>query len=609
MKQHLYTLAFALLPSTLLAQNYQELDVNNVRARFYSHGLIGMNLANSTPEFEVPNGGGAHPLYSAGLWIGGMDAGNALHLAAICYEPLGSSDWYPGPLTINGAASTTPSVQAAYDQVWALNNDDVVLQQGYCDCLSDPNCDPSVQFPGYQMPLYFNTWPAIGDAGAGFDLYQAPFIDYNADGDYNPADCDAPCGPGDGSLYFIFNDNGGAHQNTQGLPIGIEVQATPFAYDGPSAALSNTIFVQYRIINRGTSTLTNTYLGLFADFDLGCSGDDYVGCDVSRSLFYVYNGAANDAGAACIGGTQGYGTLPPAFGATILCGAYQDPDALDNPLVPDYTVASQQLGSVYDDWGYGYGDSVIDNERLGLSYFAHYDNTNGNTGNPVLANQYYNLLHGISAGGTSLTYGGNGYTGSLPTRYAFPNSSDPLGWGTGGLPQAPWTEVSAGNPPDDRRGVGSMGPFTLAPGDVNRIVVAFTYARSPVGGPMNSVSALQARVDSIRAFAMANDFCGGMREDVACLNGTVGMGEPQLVADPSITVYPVPASDLLNIVLPTTMRGAALHVVDAVGRVVIRVRGTGSLQRTLDLSHLADGHYTLIAEHDEIRRHARFVKE
>ena len=608
--KHISTLiGCALLSVGLSAQNYQDLDVNNIRARFYSHGLIGMDLANGTPEFEVPNGGGAHPLFSAGLWIGGVDGGNALHLAAMSFEPLGSSDWYPGPLTINGSASTTPAVMAAYDQVWSLNNADVILQQAYCDCLSDPNCDEALQFPGYQMPGYFNTWPAIGDFGAGFDLYQAPFIDYNGNGDYHPADCDAPCGPGDGSLYFIFNDNGGTHQNTQGLPIGIEVQATPFAYDGPSAASDNTIFVQYRIINRGTVTLSNAYIGLFTDFDLGCSADDYVGCDVSRSMWYVYNGTANDAGAACVGGAQGYGTLPPAFGATILCGAYQDQDALDNPLTTDYADASAQLGSMYPDWGYGYGDSILDNERLGLGYFTHYDNGGGNTGNPVLSNQYYNLLHGVSAGGTALTYGDNGYTGSLSTRYAFPDDNDPLAWGTGGVPQVPWSEVSAATVPGDRRGVGSMGPLTLEPGQINRILVAFTYARSPVGGPMGSVFALQARVDSIRAFATANDFCGGMREDVPCFGHINGPAAIEELTDGSITLYPVPTSDLLNIMLPTTMRGALLQVTDALGRTVIQVPGTVSLQRTLDLSHLADGHYTLIGSADGVQAHARFIKE
>ena len=605
----LWSLFFALVGSQAGAQNFSELDVNNIRARFYSHGLIGMDLLNNTPQFEVPNGGGAHPLFSAGLWIGGLDSGNLLRLAAMCYEPLGSSDWYPGPLTNDGTASTTQAVQSAYDQVWPVDNSEVVLQQAYCNCLSDPNCDPAVDFPGYQMPLWFNTWPAIGDFGSGFDLYQAPFTDYNSDGDYNPTDCDAPCSPGDGSLYFIFNDKGGAHQNSQGLPIGIEVQATPFAYEGPNAALANTVFVQYRIINRGMLTLDDAYISLFTDLDLGCSADDYVGCDVGRSMWYVYNGTADDAGAACIGGTQGYGTLPPAFGATILCGAFQDPDALDNPFTTDYATAVAQGGAVYAGWGQGYGDSIVDNERLGLSYFTYYDNYGGAMGNPVLANQYYGAMHALWNDGTPQTYGGNGYGGTTPTRYAFPEGTDPLGLGTGGVTQTPWTEVSAANPPNDRRGVGTMGPITLEPGAINRILVAFTYARSNDGGLMNSVAALQARVDSIRAFSDAQGFCDGFGEDVPCFSQPVGINDPLNVDEATINVHPVPTSGVLNVNLPPSVQRATLRIVDAIGRTVLAENKSYSTTRTLDVSHLDVGQYTVVAEQDGVRRYARFTKE
>lgn len=607
MKHHPYPLLFALLTfagQNAHAQAYAELDINNVRARFYSHGLIGMNLANGTPEFEVPNGGGAHPLFSAGLWIGGQDAGNSLRLAAMCYEPLGFSDWFPGPLTNDGTASTTPAVQAAYDQVWQLDNNEVATHQAYCNCLGDPNCDPAVDFPGYQMPMGFNNWPAIGDVGAGFDLYQAPFTDYNNDGDYDPTGCDAPCGPGDGSLYFIFNDKGGAHENSQLLPIGVEVQATPFAYSSTNAALDNTVFVEYVIINRGMLTLSDTYISLFTDFDLGCANDDYVGCDVGRSMWYVYNGAPNDAGAACAGGVQGYGTEPPAFAATILCGVMQDADLLDNPLVADYEQATVGRGAMYPDWGVGYGDTTVDNERMGLCRFAYYDSSTSNTSAPVLGSQYYNSMRGLWNDGTQLSYGGTGYGGETPARYAFPDNSDPLGQGTNGTPQAPWTEVGAGNAPYDRRGVGTMGPVTLEPGAEHRILVAFTYARSGDGGAMSSVGALKARVDSVRAFAMERDLCSG----ASCLNGSM-VGIDEATEGEPIFLHPVPTNGILTVALPSALNGASLHIVDAIGRKIHSERKTISATRILDVSHLANGHYTLIAERDGLRRYARFTKE
>lgn len=605
MRHSLPLVALALFPAGLCAQNYHELDANNIRARFYSHGLIGMNFATGEPEFEVPNGGGAHPLFSAGLWIGGMDMGNSLRLAAMCYEPLGSSDWYPGPLTVDGTASTTPAVQAAYDQVWPIDNAAVLLQQEYCACLDDPNCDEAVEFPGYQMPLWFNTWPAIGDFQNGFAQYQAPFFDHNSNGDYDPTGCDRPCTPGDEALFFIFNDKGGTHQNSQGQPIGVEVQATPFAYSSANAALDNTVFVEYKIINRGTLSLSDTYISLFTDFDLGCANDDYVGCDVSRSMWYVHNGTANDAGAACVGGAQGYGTEPPAFAATILCGVRQDQDGLDNPFVPDHAQATAQLGSMYPDWGVGFGDNIGDNERMGLCRFSYYDNSSTDTGNPLLANQYYNSMRGFWNDGSALTYGGNGYGGTIPARFAFPDDSDPLGQGTNGSVQPPWSEVGAGNAPYDRRGVGTMGPITLEPGDEQRILVAFTYARSSGGGAMNSVGALKARVDSVRAFAMAHDFCSG----ATCLNGSVLSVNDVAAEVAPIILGPVPTNGALTVTLPTELRGATLYIVDALGRTVMTTTRTTSAQRTLDVASLADGHYTLIAQLDGTSRHERFVKE
>lgn len=605
MRHFLPLAALALLPTGLSAQNYYELDANNIRARFYSHGLIGMNFATGEPEFEVPNGGGAHPLFSAGLWIGGMDIGNSLRLAAMSYEPLGSSDYYPGPLRTDGTASTTAAVQAAYDQVWPIDNAAVLLQQEYCACVDDPNCDEAAEFPGYQMPLWFSTWPAIGDYADGFDLYQAPFLDNNNDNDYDPADCDRPCTPGDEALFFIFNDKGGTHQNSQGQPIGVEVQATPFAYASANAALDNTVFVEYKIINRGVVGLTDAYISLFTDFDLGCANDDYVGCDVGRSMWYVYNGTANDAGAACVGGAQGYGTEPPAFAATILCGVRQDQDALDNPFVADHAQATAQLGSMYPDWGVGFGDNIVDNERMGLCRFSYYDNSSTDTGNPLLANQYYNSMRGFWNDGSALTYGGNGYGGAIPARFAFPDDSDPLGQGTNGSVQPPWSEVGAGNAPYDRRGVGTMGPITLEPGDEQRILVAFTYARSSGGGAMSSVGALKARVDSVRAFAMAHDFCSG----ATCLNGSVLSVNDVAAEVAPIILGPVPTNGTLTVTLPTELRGATLHIVDAVGRTVMTNTRTTSAQRTLNVASLADGHYTLIAQLDGTSRHARFVKE
>lgn len=67
MDRKLFALLGAIgMPAFLFAQAYGTLEINDVRARFHSHGLISEDVLNQQPEFEVPAGGGAHTMYSAG---------------------------------------------------------------------------------------------------------------------------------------------------------------------------------------------------------------------------------------------------------------------------------------------------------------------------------------------------------------------------------------------------------------------------------------------------------------------------------------------------------------------------------------------------------------
>ena len=78
--------------SVLRAQSYAELDINNIRARFYSDGMISYD--NGQSQFEVPNGDGTHTMFAASLWMGGLNSGNNLCLAAVRFNQVGE-DWWP----------------------------------------------------------------------------------------------------------------------------------------------------------------------------------------------------------------------------------------------------------------------------------------------------------------------------------------------------------------------------------------------------------------------------------------------------------------------------------------------------------------------------------
>jgi len=119
--------------------------------------------------------------------------------------------------------------------------------------------------------------------------------------------------------------------------------------------------------------------------------------------------------------------------------------------------------------GVGFGDGIEDNERYGMKKFMYFNNGgNPAQSDPSIAPEYYNYLKGIWKDGTVMEYGGNGHVSSgaygPAANFMFPELSDPCFWGTNGEePYGPveWTETSAGNPPNDRRGLSVMGPLLL----------------------------------------------------------------------------------------------------------------------------------------------------
>jgi hypothetical protein len=258
--------------------------------------------------------------------VAGTDANNQLHVAAMMYETPTNGDFWTGPLTADGTATTTPAVAAAYDQVWCVTKAEIDLQFAYFNCADDPNCDPTVQFPGYQVPASFLGWPGNGDVFAGYNLVQAPYFDRNLDGMYNPDDGDAPCIQGDKACFMTYND-GKVHPLTGTPPLGLQVRMMPFVYLSGDPALANTVFLRAHLVNQSTMTYTDARVGLFADFDLGNAFDDLVGTDAARNLIYAYNGDNLDE--AWSGG-PGYGNEPPACGAVLLRGPRLDPNGLDD---------------------------------------------------------------------------------------------------------------------------------------------------------------------------------------------------------------------------------------------------------------------------------------
>jgi len=598
MNKYFGSLLATLLSSSMLMGQYANntLDMNDASVRFMSNGLIGFNWTNGSLGYfipKTPDNSGPSPLFQAGMWIGGLGPEGILHFAGETFEQNGH-DFFPGPLGTGASISSATSSQ--YDQLWKVNRLDALKQAAYYTCLADPNCDTQAEFPGYSIPPYFYDWPAHGDVSLGQAYDLAPFYDFNGDGIYDPSQGDSPCLPGDMALFNIYNDNLGSHTESGGNPIGVEVHMTSFEYSNNNPAINQTVFIRYQIFNRGALTLHDTYIGLFNDFDLGCGEDDYEQCDVHRSLSYVLNGDDDDL--EC-NGNPGYGTQPPAFGEVILQGPLLDADGIDNTdtlALPGYN-------------GTGFNDGIIDNERSGMSYYINFSNTNsGVQHDPSVPSEYYSYLRGRWLDGTPMAYGGTGYpidSSAVAAHYMYPGSSDPLGVGTSGQVMPPWTEASAGIGPGDKRGVTSMGPFTLAAGQEQYIVVAYVYARAASGGPTASAEALRLRTDSIRAFA--ETIPGLLSPGSPCDDLPTGITGFS-ARDQQLQLYPNPARGQLTVNVPGTHPQGRMDVIDAHGALVFS-RSINGASNSLDVGALAPGLYLVRVQDGAKYLSARFMKQ
>ena len=554
----------------LPASNSNQLLVNNVRAYLETNGTMWFE---EIAQYEIPYGSGKTSMFAAALWIGGLDINSQLKLAAVRFRQRGD-DFWTGPLTLNGA-SITQQTCADYDKFYKITRAEVENHK-----LNWDNAE-------YTMPNSIRDWPAHPyDLSAGQSFYLAPFFDYDEDGEYNPANGDYPyydldnelCPwttanralaaagmlpktpeerkgissgmvyadhvlKGDQTLYWIFNDKGGPHTESDGDPIGLEIRAQAFGFS-TNDELNNMTFYSYEIINRSTYDLTNTYFSQWVDPDLGYADDDYVGCDVARGLGYCYNGRNIDGQ----GLVQHYGAQPPAVGVDFFQGPYLDPDGYDNPsfngpaefgptlagncdivgwdgqLKPfswnpnpdsDSTVAmvedSMVLVRAEAINGVNFGDGIVDNERFGMRRFVYHNNDGSVVGDPGVAYEYYNMLRGIWRDNLKMKYGANAHPQNgakgPDCDFMFPGLTDPCNWGTmGDDPEAVlnygpngWTETAVGNAPADRRFMQSAGPFTLRAGAVNYITVGIPWARATSGGAAASVDALKIADDKCQS--------------------------------------------------------------------------------------------------------------
>ena len=559
------------------------LDINNIKAGIYADGGLFWNNTNSV--FEVPKGSGKLTIFASGLWIGGYDSGGQLHLAGQTYRQSGI-DFFPGPIDTTDTYGT--AYNTTYDRVWKINKCDIETYENWFMTGGPP---PNTYIDSAAMETITN-WPAFNMNGQPL----APFVDVNGDGVYDPIGSgDYPLIKGDQAIFFVYNDARGTHTETGGLPLGIEIQGMAYAYScSNDSALYNTIFTNYKIINKSGNRIDSAFIGNFTDTDIGWYNDDFIGCDVKRGAYYGYNGAAIDG----TGQASAYGNNPPAQAVVFLKGPYADQNGLDDSA---YTTPN----------GTGYGDGITDNERLGMSRFMNYNNdANPVNGNPGVnsggsIDDSYQYISGKWKNGTRWTYGGGGTAGTIQCNYMSPGISDPDGYGVGGNSINPivmpnWDETSSNNVPGDRRGVGSYGPFTFKPHTTQEIDFAYVYGRATSGGNLASVTVMKNRIDSVRQkFNTIITGCG-------CSTTT---GINTVVINNKFVIYPNPVSDNITVDYKPESKNVSIQIYDATGQLVKQEKTNFQSIQTISVNDLSNGLYLLNLQDGENIISKKFLKE
>jgi len=165
-----------------------------------------------------------------------------------------------------------------------------------------------------------------------------------------------------------------------------------------------------------------------------------------------------------------------------------------------------------------------------------------------------------------------------------------LNWGTGCVPPngpVNWTEITAGDAPNDKKGLSTSGPFTFKPGDREEFDFVYTWARDyNETTPWGSVGKLGIEVDTIRNSFIRNRLPNG--------NQFFGINDRQGIADMIVKVYPNPAANQFSIMLSSEPPSYTLMtLVNSQGLEVGSARHLTTKQATIDILGLPQGLYLI----------------
>lgn len=431
----------------------RRIDVNSINMFVANHGSFAYNLEAGDSGLFYPKGTDKSAVYASGLWLGANIISNVPDTTLGTVVAEYSMEYGPGSMQDLGTwdASSDP-LNIVYKVVRFTGARD---ESG--NLVDTMHVERTPNDAAFEDGLVHHAWSeymrGAAPKGAPWKYYRLPDTSTPAEGD--SVDVPGPDVKGDMMLWAVYNDADPArHTNDAGgsRPFGIEIQQTTFAFNR-QGALGNTVFMSYKLINKGSNTLEDMYISQWADPDLGGSAgytDDLVGCDTlpdgtgkPRSLGFVYNSTNNDGG---------YGAAPPALGYDFFRGP---------------NVAADGDPPVY----------------LGMTSFNKYINGT----DPATTDETYAYMQGLDLHGDPVT--------------------DPWGnvttYNVAGDPVSPGPNDWLDAVPADRRFMLSTGPFTMHPGDEQVVTCAIVVGQGK--NRLSSISALRFN-DEFAQDAFDKDF-------------------------------------------------------------------------------------------------------
>jgi hypothetical protein len=326
----------------------------------------------------------------------------------------------------------------------------------------------------------------------------ADFYDGNNNGYYDPVDIngngvwdsneDSPAIIGDLTTFTVYNDGRPNYERrfSNVYPMGIEIQQTLFGlkYD-------HSIYVRYRIINKGSENLKDVIFGMWSDPDIGDHGNDHIGTDTLINSVIVYD-KGND--------TQ-FGVNSPALFLTLLQGA--------TVFIPGETFIDVNGNGIYNsgidtplDTAYNFkgmagADIIPGAKNRKASSSIHYISSHVVQGDPSIKYEAYNYLQGLNKQGVPLD----------PCSWSF-------GYVTGGVNCAEVNPlfIFSGDKPTERgwlSGIGwdqrvmiNSGPFNLEPNTTVDIITAYTANRGATS--VGSITSTKERVQLAEIYYRSN---------------------------------------------------------------------------------------------------------